>query len=232
MRRVLCFLSALLICISLACPALAATGTFVPSISYKDHPGVSDSELCDPEGNKTEDIPGECLIITSVQEAQNGTETGISEEDREILLDVYEQLEDGSMKLPYEKDADKMVIRDLLDASMYCDHPHNTELDKPGVCIKLTFDLGVAPGTEVIIMAYVDGEWITAESVVNNGDGTVTCILEDICPIAFSVRTGTYDSAPKTGDSLGQNLTLWITIMVVSLAAIVVLVIVYFKKKK
>lgn len=232
MKKVLCILGALLICVSLAAPAIAATGTFVPSISYKDHPDASDPELCDPDGNTIEEIPGECLIITSVQEAQNGTETGISDEDREILLDVYQQLEDGSMKLPYEEDAEDMVIRDLLDASMYCDHPHNTELPKPDVCIKITFDLGVDPDEDVIIMAYVDGEWIMAESVINNGDGTVTVILEDICPIAFSVKADRQVSPPRTGDEFGRNLGMWVAIMVGSAAAIVVLLVVYFKKKK
>ena len=233
MKKALCILTAFLICVSLAVPAFAATNTFVPSISYKDHPDADDFELCDPDGNKIEPIAGECLIITSIQDALNGTDTGISEEARQTLLDLYEQLEDGSMKLPYKEDAEDMVIRDLFDASVYCDDAHREELKKPGVCIKLTFDLGIAPGVDAVVMVYVDGQWVYAESVVNNGDGTITVVLEDICPIAISVKNGDEDAAPpKTGDQFGQNLGIWITVMAVSAVAVAVLLIVYFKKRK
>jgi len=236
MKKTLCILVALLVCTSLAVPAFAAADTFVPSISYKDHPDAEDFELCDPDGNEIEPIAGECLVITSVQDALNGTATGIGEKERQILLDVYQQLEDGSMKLPYKENDKDMVIRDLFDASVYCDDSHREELKKPGVCIKLTFDLGIAPGVTPVVMTYVDGQWVYAESVVNNGNGSITVVLEDICPIAISVRAGQEapidPMPPKTGDEFGRQIGVWIAVMAVSAAAVVALVIVYFKKRK
>ena len=44
------------------------------------------------------------------------------------------------------------------------------------------------PPVEVAVFSYVDGEWIEAVSVTNNGDGTVTVVFEDICPVAFAVK--------------------------------------------
>ena len=76
---------------------------------------------------------------------------------------------------------------------------------------------------------------ILAESpfAVNNGDGTLTCVFEDICPVVFCVEEDYHiGPPPKTGDEFGRKLPLWIALMVVSLIAIVVLVVLYRKKDK
>ena len=50
MRKIICLLCVLVLCLSLACPAFAAQNTFVPSITYKDTPDVDDAEM---DGEKT-----------------------------------------------------------------------------------------------------------------------------------------------------------------------------------
>lgn len=219
MRRIIGFLGALLMCFMLACPAFAAANTFVPSISYKDGPEIEESTL---EG---EDV-GDCLVVTSITEAKDGT-TDIYQEDRDLLLDVYDQLSDGSMKLPLEND--EYVIRELVDVSFKktaCvekEHGHKEQLALDGTTITIDFDLGVGPNTEVIVMVYIDGEWTPIESVTNNGDGTLTCVFEDICPVAFCVEEGAEEEPPYTGDTAGRELIVWIVLMLLCLAAIVVL---------
>ena len=221
MRRIVCLILALMVCVSLACPALAATGTFVPSISYKDGPDIEEVIL---DGENV----GGCLVVSSITDAKNKT-TDIGQEDRDLLLEVYEKLDDGSMKLPLEND--KYVIRELVDVSFRktacvdAEHSHKEWLEQDNTTITVKFDLGVAKTTEVVVMTYVDGQWAAIESVENNGDGTVTCVFEDICPVAFCVEADAEDTPPKTGDTIGRSLILWVVLMAVSLAAIVILVV-------
>lgn len=221
MKRFLSLMVALLVCLSLACPAFAAETTFVPSITYKDEPDIEDVEM---DGENA----GGCLVVSSISDAKNKS-TDISQEDRDLLLDVYDKLEDGSMKLPLEND--EYVIRELVDVSFKqttcvdAEHGHKEWLAQEGNTISVTFDLGVARGTEVVVLVYIDGEWKPIESVVNNGDGTVTCVFEDICPVAFCVESDKADVPAQTGDTMGQNLILWVVLMVASLAAIIVLMV-------
>lgn len=94
---------------------------------------------------------------------------------------------DGSMTLPYEKVSDdivagNMVVRDLFDVSWRCvDHPE--AIAPTGVYVELTFDLGVEKDAQVVAMTYKDEQWNPVASVVNNGDGTVTCVFENFCPV-------------------------------------------------
>jgi len=37
-------------------------------------------------------------------------------------------------------------------------------------------------------MSYVNGEWIPAEEIINNGDGTVTITFKQLCPVAIAVE--------------------------------------------
>ncbi len=233
MKRIICIVVAIVTCLAMACPAFAAEGEFVPSISYKGDPDIVPVE--DPDGEeaigvvKDEDgeiidyIYGPCLVITPVSEAE--TSTLIPQESKEILLDVYEALSTGMMDLPYEKynedlNPNEMVIRDLFDASWLCDD-HPVMVAPEGVTVTVTFDLGVDANETVYCMTYMNGVWDPIVSVTNNGDGTVTCVFEDFCPIAFAVRSNV--PPIKTGDEVGRTMYIWIAVMVVSAAAVVVM---------
>ena len=226
MKKCISLMMALLMCAALVCPVFATgDSVFVPSISYKDSPEVEDAEM---GGEEVDD----CLIVTSVAEAEEGS-TDISQEERDALLEVYEQIEAGEMELPLEED---YVVRELVDVSFeYSDcvqpgHGKEEETAKEDTTITITFDLGVSPDTDVVVLVYVDGEWVPAESVVNNGDGTVTVVLEDIGIVAFCVEAEA--DRPQTGDVMGSQLILWIVLMAASLAAVVVLLISRKKHRK
>lgn len=167
-------------------------------------------------------------MVTTIKQAKDKS-TDISQEDRDLLLDVYEQLEEGTMTLPVEEDG--YVIRELVDVSFeYEDcrqieeHGHKDQhLKEEGVTLTVTFDLGVGTFEDVIILVYVDGEWVPVESVKNNGNGTVTAIFEDICPVAFVVKEKGNVQAPTTGDAMGNQLMLVMGMMVLSAAGVVAL---------
>lgn len=235
MKKLVCMLLVLVLTVAMVLP-VSATSDFVPSISYKDHPDVVEPPvLIDEEGEVLHELEWPCLEITSVGEAAQTPDDEKTDADK-LLLDVYNQLTDGTMSLPFEEDKkEDMVIRDLIDASLICgdqhtDPSHVDELAKPGVFIEITFDLGVEPDTEVVVMAYVDGQWAPIHSVKNNGDGTVTCVFEQICPIAFCVEEK--DDAPKTGDVAIPQLVLWTVLLLGSFAAVIILLLSKRRKSK
>lgn len=213
-----------------------ASANFVPSITYKDGLEIKEAEtnIETIDGKSWGDGIDECVVVTSIAQAIEKS-TDISQEDRDLLLEVYEAIAKGEMELPLKSD---YVIRDLVDISFEyedcrCieDHGHKDEcLAEDGVTLTLTFDMDVPASAHVTVMAYVDGEWSAIKSVVNKGDGTVTCIFEDICPVAFVVEeTGNADG-PLTGDAMGQNMWIWMAVMAACVAGITILLL--MKRKK
>ena len=230
MKRILFLIVAMTLCISLLASAVFAE-EFVPSIGDKDHPEIVPvggdiiGQIIGADGAVVSDVETGCLVITPVSEAN--TSSDIPADAKDTLLNVYEQLSNGSMSLPYGSDVnpDDMVIRDLFDLSFLCtEHP---ELLNNGGTLKVTFNLGVTAGDIVVAMVYVGGQWIEVE-LSNNGDGTVTCYFSQICPVVFSVKQT--ETPPQTGDFSGNDILLWGILMAVSAVALVVCVVVYRKK--
>ena len=224
MKKFICMFVVLVLCVGFAAPVYASD--FVPSIPEKDieivpPPGEGNpiGVIRDEDGEIVEPVYGDCLVVTPISEAK--TSTRIPEDARELLLEVYDKLKSGEMDLPYHKysadlDPANMVIRDLVDISWLCEeHPKMMEEGK--YVLELTFRLGVSADTTVYVMSYKNNEWDPIHKVVNNGDGTVTCQFKHLCPVAFSVEKGA-TPPPQTGDT--ADLTLWITLMAVSLVAI------------
>ncbi len=220
MKKMICLLVLLVMCASLVLPVMASQNQFVPSIGYKDGPGIDDADL---DG---EDVD-QCVIVTTVEQAKK-KETDISQEDRDLLQEIYEKLVDGSMTLPVDGD---YVIRDLVDVSFeYEDcreieeHGNKPEkLKQEGTTLTITFDMGVKSDEKIIVMVYIDGQWVPVEDVTNNGDGTLTVVFEDICPVVFLTEQTKADPTPPTGDAAGKWLILAVGLMVISAAAIIVL---------
>lgn len=224
MKKRISLLMAVALCMLLALPAMATE--FVPSISYKDGPGVRTAIQGVRQDLEDGENVTDCVVITSIIAAREKT-TDITQESRDLLLEVYEALSDGSMSLPLEGN---YVIRELVDIShkqsacvQAADHTHDAQLKQEGFVVSVIFDLGVKAGQEVEVLSYQDGQWAEIVSAVNNGDGTVTCIMEHFCPVAFCLDADAQQGPAATGDVAGQNLLLWIIVLVAALAAIIVL---------
>lgn len=219
MKKFIALLAILALCVAVAIPAVAIDG-FMKSPNKNtsgDHDnskmeintGVADlpDDLKDELNIATLDdlmallnsetflAIDDCVVVTNVVQAEE-KQTDISQEARDLLLEVYDALVDGSMDLPIEG---SFSVRDLLDVSfkyegceLLEDHFNKAKiLALPGITLSIDFDLGVDADEQLVVMTYVDvdGEmqWVEIESVTNNGDGTVTCVFEDICPVAFAV---------------------------------------------
>ena len=223
MKKVVCLITALVLCFSLASFAFAdADVEFVPSISYKGAPEVvGGGTITDSNGTASGEVPQDHLLITPLAEAE--TSTKIPADARDELLYVYDELNKGNMKLPYSgKDAEKMIVRDLFDVSWICDDGHAELVAQPGVTVTLTFDIGIPANTDVVVMTYINGTWSEIVSVKNNGDGTITCVFEDFCPVAISVPVDK-ENPDDTGDK--SNITLWVVLLAVSSVAVVAMVV-------
>ena len=229
MKRFFAIITVVMMCAALMVPAVAAQ-EFMPSVTNKPAPEIVIARILDEDGEVLKEV-GDCLIITPVSQVDTSTE--IPEDSRVILKDVYGKLTAGTMTIPYEKhnpnlDPAKMVIRDLFDATFVCeDCP--AMLEPEGVVLEIVFDLNIDPGVEVYTMTYKNNQWDPIVSTVNNGDGTITATFEKLCPVEFSINTG---STPPsvTGDQ--GNLSLWGIVAIGALAAIVVLTVVYRTSSK
>lgn len=243
MKRMICFLTVLLLCCSLVIPAYAAENDFVPSISYKESPTLvtvtgDDGNayigvIRDADGNVLDYIDHKCLRITPISHIWD-EEIEVPNVIRELLLFVYNSLNDGTMEIPYEKheanlDADGMVIRDLFDVRWECEE-HAKMLDEPGVVLELTFELGVDAEEIVYVMTYGEGTeaWDPIVKTVNNGDGTVTCTFEHLCAVEFSMAMNAATVAPAESNSFP---VIWIVLFALAVVAIVAVLVVKGKKK-
>lgn len=244
MKKFVCLLTVLVLCLSMAAPVFATENGFVPSITYKPNPEIvlvenEDGEECigiirDQEGNVLDYVDHGCLMSTPIAHVWD-EEVAVPEEVEKLLIKVYDGLNDGSMELPYEKheddlDALNMVILDLFDARWICEE-HREMIEKEGVTFEITFDVGIAPDVPIYAMTYDEeaNEWSPIEKVVNNGDGTVTCTFEHLCVVAFSVPVDAV-SAP-TEDVQSVSVLPWIIALILAVVGFVVILVVKNKKK-
>lgn len=244
MRKIICLITAFVLCLGLAAPAFAAENGFVPSITYKPNPEIvpvegEDGEeyigvIRDETGKIIDYVGHGCIMITPIAHVWD-EEIEVPEYIEALLTRVYEALKDGSMKIPYEKheaelDAANMVIRDLFDARWVCEE-HRAMIEKEGVTFEITFDLGVVADAEIFVMTYDEAkdEWSPIVKAVNNGDGTVTCTFEHLCAVEFSMYVAPTDVPSDVIP--GTDMLPWIIVLILAIIGIVVVVVSKNKKK-
>ena len=243
MKRFICLLTVLVLCLSLSAPIFAEENGFVPSITYKPNPEIVPVEgedggeyigvIRNEKGEIIDYVGHDCIMITPIAHVWD-EEIEVPKVIGELLLFVYDSLNDGSMKIPYEKheadlDPANMVIRDLFDARWVCEE-HRKMVEEEGITFEITFELGVVADAEIFVMTYDEEtkEWDPIVKSVNNGDGTVTCTFEHLCAIEFSMAVAA--SAPSD-DAQAPNLLLWIILLILALIGMVAVLVIKKKKK-
>lgn len=244
---------AMLFCVSFS--VMATNVEFVPSITNKGAPEIvitidDDGNLIggiyDADGNLLSKEYEDCIVITSVSDADKSKD--IPKKAKEILKDAYEELNEKGSKLSElcpelndivkekfgdDYDADDLVVRDLFDVTSQCDNI-DKYLNGGDNTFEITFKLPLSASEFVTAMVYVDGEWKVVPKVVNNGNGTVTVSFNEICPVAFLVPGDSIGetSVPATGDAFYSDVILWGSLMAVSLAGIVVVLVSLSRRRK
>ena len=222
MKKIINLLIIAIMCVTMAVPAFAAD--FVPSITYKDGPDLNNATM-----NGT--TVTSALVITTISEAKNKT-TNITQEERDMLLDLYKKLDSGEMKLPISNQ--DFVIRELVDISYSASSDGSQEewLKTDGNTITVTLDLGIKSAHDLAVLVYVDGQWVEAEKIVSKGNGIFAITFEELGPVAICVDSDAQVSPPKTGDDNGSAMLLWGGVLLGSVVAVVVLVILFKRSKK
>ncbi len=243
MKKFFASITVLMLIFSCSISLFAAGNNFVPSISEKPAPEIVEfdedgtkyvGKIVDSNGSTIKKIPVGYILITPIAEIDASTE--LSDEIKNELKTAYAALtaEGADLskicsvlnsivaeKLGSGKNANNLVIRDFFDVTVIGDEYKAllaTEGNKLVVDLKVSVDAGAFVATTV----YVNGEWKLVDAV-NNGDKTITCSFDSVCPVALFVEgTGGSDNPPPTG--IGYENFTWIMLAIVSLAAIVVLV--------
>ncbi len=189
------------------------------------------------------------LVVTSVAKKDESKE--IPEEAKTDLDNAYKDFSDKSKKIeeviPKEvtkaitedvkkeigedKTVNDLIVRDLFDVSLICEESNEILADEEHHLI-LTFSLGVKKDEFITAIKFnpETKAWETIRNVTNNGDGTVTCEFDHLCPIAFLSEKAETNSA-QTGDN-SVSLYVWIAISAVAAGLIAVLFIAKNKKEK
>lgn len=197
MKKVLCIVLAMLICASLVFTAFAAEGVFTPSVTAKPAPevvtdgGTPVIEVVNDKDELVATFEPVHVVVTPVSEA--GKET-VDEEVSKALTETYEKLSAPETKLSEampalaeivkDFDINELVVKDLFHIAV------SEELAKAleaGQFLQLTLDAKIAPDQFVVVMVYVDGEWISVDFVVNE-DGTITCTMDVVGVVAILTR--------------------------------------------
>ena len=206
MKRVLSIVLALTLLVALAVPAFAAE--FVGSIEAKPAPSISAPAVVDKDGKAVE-----VTVVPSQMSLEEAMKSDAPE--AKTLVEAYESVKSGKANLP----AENLVVNNIMEVSV---NDEVQEVLKAGGTIDLTFNVGVKAGVNVVVMTYNDGKWEAVKNAKNNGDGTVTATFAHFCPVAFA----TSNAPAKTGDAMGNSMILWTSVLVLSAAAVVALVVV------
>ncbi len=220
MKKIVCFISVVVLLLSLSVSTFAAA--VVPSIEEKKAPELAADangivgHITTASGEALTDEKEDCIKITPVTDTANeDLKKAYAEiKDAKKLSDVFKDL----------KDADKLVVRDLFEISLVCDHADKLT---GGNLLNVTFKMNVKADVPVYAMLKANGTWKQV-TVKNNGNGTVTAALDSEGVVAFLVPASSVGMSPDTGDS--SSLTLWISLLAGSLVLIVMVAVLLRKR--
>lgn len=204
MRKAIQLISAILVAAMLVLPASAAS--FTPSVVQKGAPTMGTltdasgnsvaAVVTDSDGKEIMGVSSDSVVVTSVADIQEA-----SEEVQTVLEEAYKSISESksleeaapALAAVLEESNSKLtvsdlVVRDLIYVSV------DEEVEKvmeDGFSISLKFDLGIKDDDFLVVMMYVDGEWIVvdADKVEIDENGEVTVIFDGVPgPVAFVVE--------------------------------------------
>ncbi len=217
MKKVLAIVLALVMVTSLSITTFAKGG-FIVSPSNNDGPTLEDFK------NESEDCTG-VIVVTPYHDRDNLDPTA-----KDLIEDAYDrikgtddltnltdELEDVAKK--NNVDPDNLGVSNLFDVSYEGCTDHNSHGP---------FTITISDDTAenfIALMQWNGTSWTIIKNVVITGN-KLTFTSDQFGPYAIVTATG----SPSTGDNV--DLVLYITLMVVSAAALVTVLVIYKKKNK
>lgn len=201
MKRTLCIITALVMCMTIAVTTVCAD-TFVPSVTAKPAPGLSHQtqiEVVDGDDKTVDTFKHSDVKITPVSKKDNKK---VDEEVKDALTEAYEALKADNVNLeevmPALKDviaaaaeehknlkAADLVIKDLFHVAF--DEEIEEYLEKDGHFVKLRVKAKIAKNQFCAVMVCVDGVWEPVE-FERNRDGSLTLKLQAPGVVAILVK--------------------------------------------
>jgi len=177
MKKLLTVLTTVALVAAMAMPAFAVG--YVDSVTASGAPTISGGtigNIVGSDGNKGEDIKDDHVVITPA--------AGTTDQE---LKDAYDGLASGSANI--SSDLGKQLGNNFTATEVFNIEPstsgsHLGEI-APGESLEFTFSVGIDPHTNMVAACLVDGQWVSAVSTKNNGDGTVTVVLPEMGTVAF-----------------------------------------------
>ena len=171
MKKVLTVMTVVVLSMALSISAFAVG--FVGSATAEQAPTIvgGGTTSGDSEG-------GSGLVVVPVAGADK---SDLTDEQKEELKSVYDQISKGEMEFPEEVGkelGDNAAVKDVF----YLDG----ELEE-GETTEVTLDAGIGADEKVVVAVLVDGEWVTVPAV-NNGDGTITLTMDVLGTVAIFVE--------------------------------------------
>ncbi len=212
MKKVIVFALAAILAVGSMMAVFAAD--FTPSVQGKPAPEIETvltengeetlAIIRDAQGNEVAALTADDLIITPVSKVDEAIEEISSRlgkayyqiKQATSLEKIVPEITDLIEEIPEVSKVEDLVVRDLFD--VYISDKYKEILAVAGNSMAITFKLGIAKNDTVVCLHNVGGEnWkvIDMDNVINNGDGTVTVILNGDGPIAFAVKSA--NAAPE-----------------------------------
>lgn len=176
MKKLLSIITVLVLSVVLSVQAFAVTG-FVGSATAEQAPTIVESEKTEEEK-----ADGESLSVVPVA----GVDTSsLTEEQKQELKDVFDAIENGTMtfeEIISELTSvlgDNFAVKDLFYLA--------GELGKDGTA-EVTLKTGFGADDNFVVAMLVNGKWEIIKDFINNGDGTITLLLDKLGVVAFFVE--------------------------------------------
>ena len=187
---------AMVMVLSLAVPAFAATGAYVPSVKGTDD--VKIGEAKDSSG-----------ATVSVSLTTYTDRSSLSEEAAAVMDEAYDKLTKEGIVLDLP---DGVTTADLSTIAFF-DISTDAEVSFP-LTIKL--DIDVSGMDYVQVIHYVDGKWQAEETTVND-DGTISVTVNSLSPFGVVAKVGGHTDA--TSPQTGVEVSVLMPVMAVCLLA-------------
>ena len=171
MKKLVSVLVALTLTVALSVPAFAVG--YVNSVTASGAPSFVGGSVGSSELKKDD------VVVTPAA----GTE------DKE-LQDVYNELAGGNANISADLGSQlggKYTATEVFKVES--SSGSSVGEIAPGESVELTFDVGVDVHSHMVAARMVDGEWVNVGDTVNNGDGTVTVVTDEMGTICLFTVT-------------------------------------------
>lgn len=211
MKKTVSVILAIMMVFALSLTAFAARDNFTPSVEAKGAPVIVPQEfngkLYDAFVLENDEIikglhvvdkenPFGEIIVTAysdIETADPRVNVVYFEQSYQEVLSA-EQIKELNEAIP-----EGMVVRDFFDVTLVGTYEN---IFDEGKSLMVTFDTGIEAGANIKVLTRCSDEtgWQFVNKVTNNGDGTVTIIFDELCPVIFLVDKDGVVTSPQTSD--------------------------------